>query len=440
MSRVRDSKGRFLRQEHSYSALMGYPQVRNWIDNYRSKETREAYMRCLETVVKETGLSPGRLVKLPVDRARHAVMGVVRKLVQDGKLTMAKQIQIALKGFFEANDKELKFKRAEQVKRVSKKVHAQITPTQEEIYRMVDALPEKRNKAIILCLFQSGVRVGCLCRWTYGLVKDQLYPEIKVPTVLKITNEIDTKLSGYGLPYYYTFLQAEAAQALRDYLDERKAKEGELKPEDPVFAPLTSKATKEGIDEVRVLEVVKRAAKSIGLDPRGVWTHTLRKSFRKVLYAANIEDDMAEALMGHKLRGSKESYFDKKDLREIAANYMRANFSRATVQVTEEAWKEIRRQQLRRDMKELYGVDLEELLRPKIAKMKRPLTIDEELETLESKVRELWGMKLAKKQEPNGSGLEHRIVREVELVDLLNQGWEMVKELRDGRILVRKSA
>jgi hypothetical protein len=40
--------------------------------------------------------------------------------------------------------------------------------------------------------------------------------------------------------------------------------------------------------------------------------------------------------------------------------------------------------------------------------------------------------------EQNGGGLAHKVIRDNELIDYLNQGWEMVKELSKNRIVVRR--
>jgi len=138
---------------------------------------------------------------------------------------------------------------------------------------------------------------------------------------------VDTKLSGYGLPYYYTFLQAEAAKALKDYLDMRLSLEEELRDDDYIFKPILGKALNEKMHRVRVSNLVKSSARKIGLDPRSVWTHTLRKSFRKVLNASQIDEDTKEALMGRRLPGSRENYFDSHDLDEMIRKYMTADFS-----------------------------------------------------------------------------------------------------------------
>jgi len=302
--------------------------VQNWINNYTSQATREAYMRCLETVCRRSGFSRAQqLLDLDPERTRRLVLQITQDYLQKKKFTMARQIRIAAKGFLEANDKELKFKRGERIRKIRTKVSQEIIPDKETVYRMAGVLPNLRDRAIVLCLFQSGARVGCLVNWTVGMVRDQLYPELRVPVRLKITNKIDTKLTGYGLDYYYAFLQEEAAAALKEYLDERLRKDGKLRDTDPLFPPVARHARKKVTDETRILSVIKKAAKRIGLDPKNIWTHCLRKTFRKILNASDIDEDTKEALMGHTLPGSRGSYFDLHDIDEIAAKYMKANFS-----------------------------------------------------------------------------------------------------------------
>lgn len=58
----------------------------------------------------------------------------------------------------------------------------------------------------------------------------------------------------------------------------------------------------------------------------GIWPHCLRKAFRKVLNNSDVDKDTKDALMGHKLPGSRGNYFDSHDVDEIAKKYMRYNF------------------------------------------------------------------------------------------------------------------
>jgi len=334
VGRERDHEtGWYLSGPQSFEPLLKDPLVSSWIRSYQKRKTKEDYARALDVVFRRTKLSPRQLLDLELTEARRRIMDVVRDYLDQERYAAARQIQTAARSFFEVHDRQLVFKKAERIKRIRKKVAMEIIPSKEQVYAMAnyikkpDSKDRIRTRAIILCLFQSGVRVGCLCKWTVGLVRSQLYPTIKTPVYLKITNQMDTKLSGYGLDYYYTFLQHEAAQALRDYIDLRERQEGPLKNSDLIFGPARRFAKNKHTEPDRILMMVKAAARAIGLDPRSVWTHTLRKSFRKVLNATpDLDEDTKEALMGHSLPGSRGNYFDVHDIDEIASKYVKADF------------------------------------------------------------------------------------------------------------------
>jgi integrase len=334
VGRERDRKtGWYLPGPQSFEPLLKDPLVSDWIRSYQKSKTREDYARALQVVLRKTGLMPKQLLKLELPEARKRIMDIVRDYLDQERYAVARQIQTATKSFFEIHDKQLVFKKAERIKKIRKKIAIELIPSKEQVYSMANYIRKKnspdriRTRAIFLCLFQSGVRVGCLCKWTIGMVRSQLYPTVKAPVYLKITNQLDTKLSGYGLDYYYTFLQHEATEALREYLDLREKAEGPLKDSDLIFGPARRFAKNKHTQPDRILMIVKAAARAIGLDPKSVWTHTLRKSFRKVLNATpDLDEDTKEALMGHSLPGSRGNYFDVHDIDEIASKYVKADF------------------------------------------------------------------------------------------------------------------
>ena len=85
------------------------------------------------------------------------------------------------------------------------------------------------------------------------------------------------------------------------------------------------------MDTSGVWEVVKNSAQAVGLDPSTVWTHCLRKTYRKILNSESsrdLDDDTREALMGHKLPGSRGSYFDYHDTDEVREKYLQIDWSR----------------------------------------------------------------------------------------------------------------
>ncbi len=368
-ARVRGEHGWYTGGSHSFDHLLRSRVVKDWLDNYTSPSTRKAKMYQFQQVLLASGFTdPADLLKLSDEDAKRLVKRVAQFHLQNGKGAWARVVTITMRGFYEAHDRELKFKRAEKIRSPPlKKIVYEHIPDKAEAHKMADTSGSLRNRAMILSLLQSGVRVGCLKRWTYGLVESQLYPEVKVPVEIRITTAMDTKLNLYGLPYYITYLHEEAAHALKDYIEERKRRGWKPQPRDEIFVTESSASRDEPIGSgTGVWEVVKRAAQSAGLDPKSVWTHTLRKTFRKILNATpEIDEDTREALMGHKLPGSKGSYFDYHDTDEVREKYLKADWSRNgggnKLKVLEEKNKELeaRLAEAKRD----FGRDVDNLRR-----------------------------------------------------------------------------
>ncbi len=329
----RGEYGRFASGPKSFDWLLLEPTVSDWIDGYTSSETREKKLYQLEKILKAGGFSsPQQLLDLPEREAKLLTRRVANWYIQNGKGVWAKQITITVRGFFEANDKRLEFKRSEKIRSPPrKKVVSEYIPSKTDIYKMADSVSSQRNKAILLSLFQSGVRVSCLCSWTFGLLQEQLYPEIRQPIRIKVTPAMDTKLNLYGLSHYLTGLQREAAQALRDYIEIRKEKGWNPCPQDWIFVTERAGVKGEKLRREGVWAIVKNVCNKSGFDPTTIWVHCFRKSFRKILNSTpQIDEDTKEALMGHKLPGSRGNYFDYHDEDEVMAKYMKAGFGRVT--------------------------------------------------------------------------------------------------------------
>jgi integrase/recombinase XerD len=323
----RGKHGWFISTPPSYLPLLNFQCVKDWIELYSSRKTRKNYLGYLNMIVNFTKLNPEELLRLDGGEAKRLILRCARWKVQEGRPEQGRLILAVAKSFFSAHDRELRFKRGERIRAPKKKIIHEIIPNKYEVYRMADHAGSLRDKAIILCLWQSGVRASCICRWTYGLVRGYLYPEVKAPVYLKITNQMDTKLSGYGLPYYYTFLQREAAEALREYLDWRMVKGWKPSEDDLIFVTQRGMSKNRPLDYWNIRLIVKEAARKAGFNPKNIWAHCLRKAFRKILYTSGLDPDFAETLMGHKLPASRGNYFDFHDIDELANQYMKCSFA-----------------------------------------------------------------------------------------------------------------
>src|SRR2546425_1988199 len=323
--------GWFVGGTHSYDHLLKFKAVRDWIDGYTAPNTRRQKLYQLEKVLAAAKITdPSDLLKLSDLEAKNLIKRVSQYYLQQGKAAWARQTWITMRGFYEAHDREIKFKRQEKVRvPPRKKVSLENIPLKPDVYRMADVANSLRNKALVLCAFQSGVRPGCLVNWTFGMIEKGLYPEIHVPVQLKITVKEDSKLAGYALDYYVTFLSHEAAESLRDYIEERKRNGWTPKKGEFLFVPEASASKNDQMSTGGLWEVIKSCAEKAGLNPEATWTHLLRKSFRKTLNATpSIPEDLKEALMGHRLPGSRGNYFDYHDVDDAAEKYALADWTR----------------------------------------------------------------------------------------------------------------
>ncbi len=139
--------------------------------------------------------------------------------------------------------------------------------------------------------------------------------------MLKITWDIDDKLRGSNIPFYYTFVNGEGAVTLRQYC---KLKHKNSTPDTLLFYTRSGKF----VTSEWVRQIVKMCVERAGFDPKTMWTHSLRKAFRKIVRQTPIDDDDKEQLMGHVIKGSRQAYFDRKDVDLIRKAYQKCNFNR----------------------------------------------------------------------------------------------------------------
>lgn len=344
--RKRSTHGRFVTGAKSYAPLLKSDAVQMLAQSF-TPQSRASQLYQLKFFLDVNSLSPTEALALPDKELKRCIKKAVLHKRDKGNFAAGRKVFYIVRRFLELNDREIYFNGTEKkvlLKQIPKKITKEYIPTREDIYRMVDSypnkgpLPKKRGKAVILCLWESGLRVNALCSFTYGIFQKQILGNngaMPIKVVAERGHSVydvaqDTKLSSYAVNYYYAFLGVEAQISLKEYFDER-IKDGWVpKDSDAVFVTHGNVTEQNGkpLKPENVLELVKNAAKQIGIAPDTIWTHCLRKSFRKTLYSSGIDPDVAEALMGHKLGASRGSYFDYHDINFVLAEYLKANFTR----------------------------------------------------------------------------------------------------------------
>lgn len=182
--------------------------------------------------------------------------------------------------------------------------------TLEEIRFFIDSAPTYRDKAIIGCLFQSGLGVNELVHLDYGNIQEDFEKE-NIPICLKLVRQKT------DVPFK-TFFGRDAVKYLRLYLQTRK----NLTPEIPLFTKwgseerITTGAIQQKFSEIaKDLSFIKKKELE-GFNP--CRPHSLRAAFKSKLIN-KISDELIDFWMGHELGSTKDAYLNMptKELREL---------------------------------------------------------------------------------------------------------------------------
>lgn len=180
-------------------------------------------------------------------------------------------------------------------------------PKPEEIAMMLDK-SDARDSFIIAAFASGAFREGTLTKLKYRHVKEDLETGV-IPLHIHVEAEI-TKGKYHD---YDTFLNAEAVQLLKLYIQERRNGGRSMPPEEIADdAPLirnshiTTKIL--GVSEKQVRKIVHAVAVETGAAKKladswmySVRCHSLRKFFKSQLLGAKIESEIVEYMMGHKI-------------------------------------------------------------------------------------------------------------------------------------------
>jgi integrase len=181
----------------------------------------------------------------------------------------------------------------------------------EEIKKFVDAATNYRDKAIILCLYQSGLGVHEICKLNYAHIKEEFEAGI-LPICLKLVRQ-KTSVK------FKTFFGRDAVHYLRLYLATR----GELKPSDPLFIKERLRGEDVRMNDNAIEGVFLEIARRVdfihfngGYNPAR--PHSLRSAFNSRLIN-KIDKDLREFWMGHAIGTVAKAYLTMPtdDLREL---------------------------------------------------------------------------------------------------------------------------
>ncbi len=171
----------------------------------------------------------------------------------------------------------------------------------EQIKEFVDSAQSYRDKAIILCMFQSGLAVNEICELNYGDVMDELEQGI-LPLCLKLVRR-KTSVQ------FKTFFGRDAVKYLKLYLATRS----DLKPEDPLFAKERIRKDDWRITPDLIQQAFSEIAKNVDFIKvkdnayNPARPHSLRAAFNSRL-VNKIDETLREFWMGHNIGTVAKAY------------------------------------------------------------------------------------------------------------------------------------
>ena len=198
-------------------------------------------------------------------------------------------------------------------------------PTVEELRELVKLAP-LREKALILMLATSGLRISTLLSLKYRHVKEDLEAG-RTPVHI----HIEARITKGKYADYDTFINEEAAHYLKLYLEERKRGTRRIPPEkitdeSPLFRTYSKRVKPLSYEQVK--HEWHKLLKKAGLDEKNgkfykLRIHSLRKFFRTQLAALGVPTDYIEYMMGHK----RDTYnkIETKGVEFLRAIYASAN-------------------------------------------------------------------------------------------------------------------
>ncbi len=341
--RKRSEQGYFVSAPKVFESTLKDESVQKWIsklkENVGWRSTMPGFLRTLYKFSKYCDKSPSKLVEsalkeqiaesseelIPASlEIREIAKKFVDEMLNSNKRESARYTRACLTSFFKANGVSLHL---DPIPKFTKKTKA--IPTKEQVYAMADYTNSLRDRAIILCMYQSGLGITPLRNLNYEHIKEQINKN-KIPIRVHVTSEIAEK----PLPKaYYAFFGAEACEALNTYLNERKRKikkireQGKkvkrLTPSSPLFASEGRNVPFGGRMAISsIWRIIKNSAEKTGLKKENVWPGCLRKAFEAELDRSQIDRDTKLFLMGHPVPDKKYN------INEVERKYLLCNLSR----------------------------------------------------------------------------------------------------------------
>lgn len=332
------------------ATLLEDADIKGWIKDHRSPNTAKTQLEQLDLFCRRTATEPHELVRIARGKSLKPLKVLVNTWADDQRRAgrpdqYLKAVWYAVVSWLRYNEVKIEWSPPFRVEPAATLANERI-PTLEELRRVL-ALLGTRDRAAVLFLTSSGVRIGVLAnRFEAGGITLGNLPDLvlskngvsfgKTPALVRVP----VGLSKSGREYL-TFLTTEAAEALVAYLLERMRRGEELNPRSPVMAP-EPKAShshfRKGRDGSMFISgkslgtVIRTALRKVVPPEVRIRPHTLRAWTSSSLERAEREGAVTrsdrEYFLGHNLGSVETRYGKGKRLSQESIEELRAVYKR----------------------------------------------------------------------------------------------------------------
>ncbi len=431
-----------------HQILLKNDLVRRWHENLkaRSEITADNYLRNLGLWLEWINLNPETLISIAKENyneLKDRIADQIRIMESNGKA--GSYISVSLKAvisFLKYNNTQIKLQINIKNENRNLTTENEKIPTRDELLSIMrHATP--RSRLEIALMSYSGLRPESIGSYRgndglkIGDIKDLKIEGnkaefTKIPAQIIIRPELSK--AGHQ---YFSFLTEEGCTYATEYLNYRLSLHEDITENSPLVKPDANKSRKEAQNPFLATQLVSREIKKAIIKAGFKWRpYVLRAYFATNLDLAENKREIShpwrQFFMGHK--GDIEAtYSTRKKLSDEIKEEMRETYQRCEKYfATETETKE--KEDLSRKLREYTIMMFETTFNTSLKKEKKEelykLSLEEFQEDLKRIAKE-------KKPELTNKGNRQQIIFLTDIEKYINEGWEYVTTLPDGKAIIR---
>ena len=428
--------------------LLEDPTIKRWYENLKAKSeiTADNYLRNFGLWLEWLNLTEEKLRKLATENfntLKNLISDEIRKKEHEGKA--GSYISTSLKpmlSFLKFNNITINLQINIKNENRNLTTENERIPTKEELATILRSTDTRGRLEIALMAF-SGLRPETIGSYkgNNGLkLSDIKDLEItkgktefkKIPTEITVRPELSK-----ARHQYLTFLSEEGSKYMKEYLNERINNKEKINEESPLILPNENKSRKEINNKFLETQLISREIKKAITKAGFKWRpYVFRAYFATNLDIAESNGEIShpwrQFIMGHK--GDIEArYSTNKKLSEEMKDQIRETYKKCEKYLSTQP-KRREEDNITEKLREYTITIFETTFNTKLKKEKKEELMKLTTENFEEELRRISNKR---KSEILNNGNTQKIITINEIEEYINQGWEFITTLPNGKAIIR---